>query len=126
MKYLVMHRLHSATEKFQSVVFWIGCMLAVCFPCESRAADSLTNWELKPGQSLHVSVAMNQNVSQSVADRIATRLEAIRQEMIREGIEPADSMYLADDGTWRSGPRPVPLSSTQHFELEVEMDRIAL
>ena len=99
MKHLVMRHPHSATEKFQSVVFGIACMVAVCFLCESRAADSLTNWELKPGQSLHVSVAMNQNVSQSVADRIATRLEAIRQEMIREGMMSEDDRYLADDGT---------------------------
>ena len=126
MKYLVMRRLHSATGKFQSVVFWIVCMVAVCFPCEGRASDSLTNWELKPGQSLHVSVAMNQNVSQSVADRIATRLEAIRQEMIREGMMSEDDRYLADDGTWRSGPRPVPLSSTHQFELKVEMDRFVV
>lgn len=46
--------------------------------------------------------------------------------MIRERPDPADSRYLADDGTWRSGPRPVPLSSADQFELKVEMNRFVV
>lgn len=90
------------------------------------ATASISEWELNSDQYLHLSIKVISKRSQSVVDRVEERMEAIRQEMIRERPELADSMYLADDGTWRSGPVSLPLSSVYQFELKVEMDRFVI
>lgn len=101
----------------QSVVFWIGCWtVAGGFLLEGEAAiASISEWELNSYQSLHLSIKVISKRSQSFVDRVEERMEAIRQEMIRERPELADSMYLAADGTWRSGPVSLLLSSAYQF-----------